>query len=375
MISVALRMPVQADAASKDDLRRLVAEIEAGPAPLRGVFHAAGALDDGVLVQQNWSRFARVFAPKVDGGWNLHQATLHLPLDFFVIFSSVVSLLGSPGQGNHVAASAYLDALAHYRRAQGLPVLCIDWGPWERVGAAAGEKLSAHLQERGLRHMSPEQGIELLARLMGFDSFPAPAAVQVGAVQVDWEQFARQFEPHPAPAVFSDLIAEARTRQAARSSPDGRGTAGPSTAEPDLMEQLRLAPSSKRTSLMRAYVHEKILKVLDLDPAFVLNPNQPLLELGLDSLMAVELRNLLASGLKLSSPLPATLVFDYTTPEALAQYLLRQAFPESDGKAEEPQGDDAAGAAVQALDDLTDEEAEALLLAELNALNRDKQEG
>ena len=366
---------VQADAASKDDLRRLVAEIEAGPAPLRGVFHAAGALDDGVLVQQNWSRFARVFAPKVDGGWNLHQATLHLPLDFFVIFSSVVSLLGSPGQGNHVAASAYLDALAHYRRAQGLPVLCIDWGPWERVGAAAGEKLSAHLQERGLRHMSPEQGIELLARLMGFDSFPAPAAVQVGAVQVDWEQFARQFEPHPAPAVFSDLIAEARTRQAARSSPDGRGTAGPSTAEPDLMEQLRLAPSSKRTSLMRAYVHEKILKVLDLDPAFVLNPNQPLLELGLDSLMAVELRNLLASGLKLSSPLPATLVFDYTTPEALAQYLLRQAFPESDGKAEEPQGDDAAGAAVQALDDLTDEEAEALLLAELNALNRDKQEG
>ena len=89
--------------------------------PLRGVIHAAGVLDDGMLGQQDWSRFAKVMAPKVEGSWNLHMLTRDLPLDFFVVFSSSASLLGSPGQGNYAAANAFMDALAHHRQRRGCP--------------------------------------------------------------------------------------------------------------------------------------------------------------------------------------------------------------------------------------------------------------
>src|SRR5690606_30530681 len=105
--------------------------------PLRGVIHSAGVLDDGALLQQSWSRFRTVMAPKVVGSWHLHQLTRHLPLDFFVLFSSGAAVLGSPGQSNHAAANAFMDALAHCRRAQGLPAVSINWGPWAEVGAAA----------------------------------------------------------------------------------------------------------------------------------------------------------------------------------------------------------------------------------------------
>src|SRR6266571_316995 len=98
--------------------------------PLRGIIHAAGVLDDGVLLEQTPERFERVLAPKVRGSWNLHLLTQEMPLDFFVLFSSAASLLGSPGQGNYAAANAFLDALAHHRRMEGRPGVSINWAGW-----------------------------------------------------------------------------------------------------------------------------------------------------------------------------------------------------------------------------------------------------
>ena len=118
----------QADVSDLDALDQLLASIDAGPAPLAGVFHSAGTLDDGVLLQQSWSRFETVMAAKVHGAWNLHRLTRDRNLDCFVLFSSGASFLGSPGQGNHAAANAFMDALVHERRSRGLAALGVNWG-------------------------------------------------------------------------------------------------------------------------------------------------------------------------------------------------------------------------------------------------------
>src|SRR6185503_9638414 len=164
---------------------------------LKGVIHAAGALDDGILSQQTWERFETVFASKVKGSWILHELTKGMPLDFFVLYSSAVSLVGSAGQANHVAACTFEDMLAHYRREQGLPGLSIGWGPWEQIGAAAERSVSEHLARRGIDSIPPAQGIEALSRLMRSNH-----VTHVGVVPVDW----RQFSKNTSSPFFSELI-------------------------------------------------------------------------------------------------------------------------------------------------------------------------
>src|SRR6185295_15249043 len=128
---------LRADVADEAQLARALAEVDETMPPLRGVIHAAGVLDDGTVLHLDRNRLDAVMAPKVAGAWNLHALTAGRTLDFFVLFSSVTSLLGSPGQANYAAGNAFLDALAAYRRARGLTALAIDWGPWSEVGLAA----------------------------------------------------------------------------------------------------------------------------------------------------------------------------------------------------------------------------------------------
>ena len=124
------------DVGDADILAQTFQEVRDGMPPLSGVFHAAGVLDDATLLQQTWDRFARVVAPKALGAWNLHRLTEHLPLDFFVLFSSAAGTIGSPGQSNYALANSFLDGLAEYRRQRGLPALSIAWGAWQDVGMA-----------------------------------------------------------------------------------------------------------------------------------------------------------------------------------------------------------------------------------------------
>ncbi len=127
---------------------------------LKGIIHAAGIIEDGILSSQDWGRFEKVFAPKVQGSWNLHECSLSKPLDFFVLFSSIASTLGSPGQGNYAAANAYMDALAYFRQEKGLPALSINWGPWAEVGLAA--KLTERHREGGFFALKPDVGMKAL---------------------------------------------------------------------------------------------------------------------------------------------------------------------------------------------------------------------
>ena len=346
---------IQADVSKRAAMDDLFAQIETSMPPLKGVIHAAGALSDGVITQQTWERFATVYASKVQGSWHLHELTKGMALDFFVLFSSAVSLLGSAGQANHVAASTFQDMLAHYRRSQGLPALSIGWGPWTQIGAAAEREVFDRLLNRGIETIPPAQGIESLAKVMH-----APKLTHVGIVPINWTSFMAQ----SAAPFFTEMRQQVKTQTVRTAAPTGQ-----TKDENELWKRLESAPESKRKNILLEHVREQALKVLNLPGDYPLEQRQPLQELGLDSLMAVELRNRLGKGLPLTRSLPATLVFDYPTPDALSRYLLDTLFVKDKGEEPAPQ-EKKAEVAIDA--ELSDEEAEALLLAELNELQQKK---
>jgi NADPH:quinone reductase-like Zn-dependent oxidoreductase/SAM-dependent methyltransferase len=366
-------MTFQADVADEARLKQLLADIANTMPPLRGVIHSAGVLDDGALLQQNWARFQTVFAPKVTGGHLLHTLTRHLPLDFFILFSSASAVLGSPGQSNHAAANAFLDALAHYRRGQGLPALSINWGAWGQIGAAAERSVDERVSARGIGAISPEEGWQALWHLMQRSPGTTDAPAQVGVFPVDWTKFLAL----GASPFFNDLAAiapaQSQTADAGRTRANGHheSGAGAITETAGIRQRLAEAPASKRRPLILAFVRDEAQKVLGLPPGQTIDQQQPLQELGLDSLMAVELRNLLGSRLELDRPLPATLVFDYPSVESLASYLMNELFGRELDKTPAPVEQSAErDKKVAELEALSEDEAEALLLAELAAMKR-----
>ena len=181
--------------------------------PIRGVVHAAGVLQDGLLTQLDAAALNSVLRPKVIGGWLLHRLLEgRRRLDFFVLFSSAGSLLGQPGQGNYAAANAFLDALAHHRRAQGQPALSINWGAWSGLGFAdtpGGRRLAARLALLGIRSIAPGQALEVLERLLRQDS------TQVTAVPVDWGRYRQFYSAGTESPLLSELAREA-SRQLTR---------------------------------------------------------------------------------------------------------------------------------------------------------------
>lgn len=341
----------QADVASADELSHVLAEIDHSMPPLRGIIHAAGTLEDGVLLQQDWQRFERVMSPKIAGAWHLHQLSQNKSLDFFILFSAGVVLLGSPGQAGYAAANAFLDSLAHYRRAQGLPALSINWGPWAEVGMVAtlSDQNQRRWSEQGINLISSEQGSQIMQNLLG------GKRAQVAVLPINWSSYRSRFSAGHIPSLFVDLVA--------KDQPQDQPT---STHEPDLFKRLTEAPPSKQRNLLLAHLREQAGKVLGLESSRPIDPQQPLNEMGLDSLMAVELRNALSHSVK--SPLPATLLFDYPTLEALANYLSKEIFPTMTAHKMEPQPElkvAQQATVITELETLSDEEAEALLLAEL----------
>ncbi len=299
----------RADVAEEDELGKVLAETRATMPPLRGVVHAAGTLDDGVLLEQSWQRFGKVLAPKVAGAWNLHELTRALPLDFFVMFSSAASLLGSPGQGNYAAGNAFLDALAHHRRALGLPALSVNWGPWAGEGMAAGlgDRERRRWEARGMGLIDPEQGLAQLERALGRDE------AQLAVLPVDWPRFLRSATTVPP------LLSALARQPAAAALPSS-----------EIVERLRQAPAGRRRDMLVGFLREQAGKVLGLAAGHALGNDQPLHELGLDSLLAVELRNVL--GAALGRTLPATVLFNYPSVGALAGWLEAELF----GPAEPP---------------------------------------
>ena len=296
----------RSDVASPAAVEAIVAGLAADrAAPLRGIVHAAGRLDDGVLRHQNWSRFATVLQAKAAGAWHLHQATRHLALDFFVLYSSVSAVLGSPGQTNHCAANAFMDGLAHLRRSLGLRGTSINWGAWGGAGAALERTAAARAAIRGVERFAPADGLRLLERLIRED------AVQAVALAVEWRRFLHETYPGGPPPLLS------------RITPSGGAAPKPRSAMPaaktGILERLDAALPAQRQALLAGFVHEETLRILGREASESIDPDKPLNDLGLDSLMAVELRNALGQGL--GRALSATLLFDYPTLGTLTTFL------------------------------------------------------
>ncbi len=248
-----------------------------GP-PLKGIFHAAMVIDDGVLLQLDHKRFRRVMAPKVDGCWNLHRSSLGQPLDCFVLFSSISTVLGNPGQANYAAANAFLDGFAHYRRALGLPALSVNWG---RIAGAGyvdrNREVAANLDKLGFLGVSAARATRVL------DTLLAQGVTNVVVAPVDWSR------QGGLPPKFSHVIVQAGTR------------GGEEQQRGEVRARILQALPAEQPELVKQYVTQLISRILGI-PEDRLDDERPLAELGLDSLMVVELINKLENEVDVRIP-------------------------------------------------------------------------
>ncbi|MCX5008924.1 SDR family NAD(P)-dependent oxidoreductase [Streptomyces sp. NBC_00638] len=279
--------------------------------PLRGVVHCAGILDDGVVAELTPERLARVLRPKVDGAAHLHRLTADASLDLFLLISSAAGVLGSPGQANYAAANVFLDQLAHHRRALGLPGVSVSFGAWAGEGLAAEHADLDRMARLGHRALTPDQGRELveLALRRGAPhliawSLDLPRLRETTAATDDGTA-----------ALWRSLLPAPRTGQ------DGGA---------HLADRLARLPEADRAARVLALVREEASRALGLRSAEAVGPDQPLRELGMDSVTAVELRNRI--GTRIGARLPATLLFDHPTAARLSAHLLATALA-TDGRA------------------------------------------
>ena len=291
-----------ADVTDADAVDGMLERIKGPLPPLGGVIHSVGVLSDRSLANQSWERFEQVLWPKVLGAWHLHRSTADCDLDLFVLFSSVAGILGNPGQANHAAANSFLDQLAAHRRALGLPGQAIAWGAWSGLGEAEEqrERIARRREAAGTGWFNPEQGLRVFDRLLRED--PTTAVV----LAADWSVFGEAIEGRPS--LFEDLIPAAD--DASADSPE---------ASEDLLSRLEAAPRATREEVLVAFLQEEVQAVLRLAAAPA--PAVGFFDLGMDSLMAVELRNRLNRAFSGEYVASNTLVFDYPDIAGLARHL------------------------------------------------------
>jgi len=339
---------MRADVASEPQIADLLRQIQLTMPPLKGVVHAAGVLDDGLLPQQDWARFQRVLYPKTVGAWNLHLLTRAADLEFFVLFSSLASLFGSPGQANYAAANASLDALAAHRRALGLPAVSINWGPWAEIGMASalGESIHRRWRAQELHLINPRDGLEILAEALQYEG------AQVAVLMADWAKSDEHLAWKANP-LLSRVKPQASARRSPTQRPEEQGC---------LARAIAKAPANERRGILEDHVCNLALGVLGLEPGYALSSEDPLRELGLDSLMALDLTKALAKGLGFT--IPPTLIFNYPTVAAITSHLAERL---SLGKAETAA---APPMSNTELSDLSKAELQAMLNAELELIER-----
>jgi acyl transferase domain-containing protein len=268
---------VQGDVAERDVVAAALRPT--GAPAVRGILHAAGSIDDGLLAELTPARFDGVMAPKVAGSWHLHTLSARAPLDFFVMFSSGAALLGAPGQGNYAAANGFMDALAHVRRARGQHALSINWGSWSEVGMAArvDERHQRRWASLGLTMIAPADGVRMLSQLLR-----ANRSAQVAALPLMRSRLSVQHGPF-----FAALRKPETSTQAAAAA----------TPEREWLPALASAAAGDRTALLVDLLAQQLVKVLALPASRRVDTRCSLMDLGMDSLMAMELRNRVQSAL------------------------------------------------------------------------------
>jgi NAD(P)-dependent dehydrogenase (short-subunit alcohol dehydrogenase family)/acyl carrier protein len=291
-----------ADISDRLQVESVFRNLSESGARLHGIVHTAGTLDDATLLQQTPERLAKVFAAKVQGSWHLHEFSRRLPLDFFVLFGSAASVLGSPGQSNHSAVNSFLDALSHFRQREGLPSITVAWGAWSSIGAATRMKNVGRAARPGLGAFSPEKGIELLEQAI------SSGKPEVAALSIDWSAFLGPGQAQRDWSFFERLSVV----------PPGENHPVTEPVEM-LISRLESSPAENRLHVIKQHLQARIQAVLQTEAGVVLHEEQPLAELGLDSLMSLELKNGLQK--ELGFTLPANFFFEYPTLGMAATFL------------------------------------------------------
>ena len=274
---------VKADTGSRQDVARLFAAIRENSRPLRGVFHLAMVVDDAPLAALTRERMASVIGPKALGAWLLHEGTSKMELDCFVMFSSVSSIFGNPAQGNYAAANAFLDSLAHHRHALGLPALTINWGVLGGEGyVARNERVAEFLAKQGIRPLSPGEVTSIL------ESSLRARNAQVAAIRVDWAKWKTFFRGMQSNPLLQRIFATV----------EGQETIGTTS---DWRQRIEAASPEEKENVIAQAVREVIGAVLRVKPD-TLRDDQPLTDLGLDSLMGVEIENSLEAAIGAALP-------------------------------------------------------------------------
>jgi NADPH:quinone reductase-like Zn-dependent oxidoreductase/acyl carrier protein len=296
---------IEADVSNEKDVSDLISTVRTQMPQLRGIMHTAAIIDDALIKDLDSQRYEPVMGAKVEGAWNLHSATLDSALDFFVLFSSAAAIYTQPGMGSYAAANAFLDALAHYRRAQGFAAASVNWGGWDGIGLAreAGTKRSlAGFEEQGLRSFSKDKGLHCLREILERNS------VQTVVFRFDPGEFAQFHAQSGIPRLFKNLAQGVKSGSIDASQ------------HPAIRESLISVPSmSSRIEVLEAYLQEQLSSVLRCSPDRI-DRDRTLGAMGLDSLMALEFVRRLNTGLGIA--LPATSVFNYPTIKLLAQQII-----------------------------------------------------
>jgi acyl carrier protein len=272
----------------------------------------AGVLDDALLPQQSLERFRTTLAPKAFGALYLDRLTKDDDLEFFIVSSSVSSVLGSPGQANYATANALLDGLVAQRKAQGLPATGVNYGPWAKGGMASSEAARANLAAQGLVPLDPTAALNALGEIV------AHGTGQATVIKANWQRAAKMLggvRPPILDHVLPSAMAEA-------------------TGDSELLRQLHDVPEAQRSDFLTEFLQREVQGFLRLAQPPVATSR--FLDLGTDSLMAVELRNRLFGQFGGAFTISPTAVFDYPTIKALAEYLADQ-MPEADSEADEPE--------------------------------------
>ena len=294
-----------ADMSCPEDVGQLFQRFGNELLPLAGVIHAAGVLDDALLENQNWQRFEKVLGPKVIGANLLHECTKSLELDFFILYSSVASVLGSPGQSNYATANAYLDGLAAYRRSLGLPAVSINWGPWTE-GMADDDRIRKQLALQGITPLSVAEAHEAMEQIL------ASELTQATVLDVEWQRM-RMGLGSESPAMLSELTSAQKK--------SARG-------DSELVSKLKKLRGPAQKELLVKTIQNMLQGILSTPEEPELN--RPLIEMGLDSLMAVEfgteLQQLLGDGFAVNP----TMLFDHPTIDAISDHVLELITAESE---------------------------------------------
>ncbi|HAZ48487.1 MAG TPA: short-chain dehydrogenase [Cyanobacteria bacterium UBA11369] len=295
----------QADVANEADIRGVLDQIKISMPPLRGIVHAAGVPGYEAIADMTPDRLESVLRPKVIGSWILHQLTQEIKLDFFVSFSSISSVWGSKGQAHYAAANYFLDLLAYYRQKLGLPALSINWGPWAGGGMAV-EEFQTWMSRMGIEALQPTQAIASLEYLLGTN------CVQTTVANIDWSLFKGLYEARGKRSLLEQIAAQPQKTLAQQSN-----------QRSEILQQLESAAISKRQNILITFLQNEVAKSLKLSQ--LPDSQQGLFDLGMDSIVAIELVNSIQSQLQVE--LPVADFLQASNIAALAMLLLKQFNP------------------------------------------------